>query len=162
MLDHDDIRLRTVVPSGDERWRVAWQHHLLRLDPESRQSRFLAPAKDPTIRAYIATARPVALIVADAGGVMRGCAELHPGEGPGMVEIAVSVETDWQSRGLGHVLTAEATRQAARMGFADIRLTCLRQNLRMMRIARRLSAYRLPVADWALALFRFYPVPEMT
>ena len=160
MAQPDNIVIEIVEPAGSDAWRAEWREHLLRLDPDSRQSRFLAPASDVMIGAYAAAARPVALVLLRVDGSLRGCAEIHPGSGAGMAEIAVSVEPEWQSRGFGRHLTAEARAQAAGMGFADIRMTCLRQNIRMMRIARALSACRLPVVDWALALFRFDPLPE--
>lgn len=159
MTGFEAFHLRTIEPGAQDDWRPAWKDHLLRLDPDSRRSRFLAPANDLMIGAYVAAARPAALVLGEVGGVLRGCAEIHAAGPPGMAEISVSVEPEWQSRGLGRRLTAEARAQAARMGFSDIRLTCLRQNIPMMRIARALSACRLPVADWALALFRFDPAP---
>jgi GNAT superfamily N-acetyltransferase len=152
-----------VLPCPDDgagpSWRPALLGHLMRLDAESRRMRFLSPAGDAAIAAHVAAAQPVALVLFRPDGVLRGCAEVHPGARPGMAEVALSLEPDWQSHGHGRALTEAATRLAGKLGFSDIRLTCLRQNIRMMRIARGLSAYRLPVADWALALFRFDPAP---
>lgn len=138
-------------------WRAALAAHLSRLDPEARQLRFLVPLGDRGIAALVAGSAAVALVQFAPDGVMRGCAEIHPGNAPGSAEIAVSLEAPWQHRGIGARLTEAARAEALRRGFTDIRLTCLRRNLPMMRIARRLSARALPITDWALALFRIDP-----
>ena len=151
--------LTILDPAADDAWRDALRAHLTRLDPAARQSRFLAPLGERGIAALVARATPVALVVFAPDGHLRGCAELHPGEAAGSAEIAVSVEAPWQHRGIGARLTETARAEALRRGFTDIRLTCLRRNLPMMRIARRLSATALPLPDWALALFRLDP-PE--
>lgn len=135
-------------------WRPMLLDHLLRLDPEARQLRFFGSIGDAGLQAHVARSRPLALVLHIPDGQVRGCAELHPGDTPGSAEIAVSVERAWQNRGVGAALTRAAHREARAAGMTDIRLTCLRQNTPMMRIARRLQAHALPLADWALALFR--------
>jgi GNAT superfamily N-acetyltransferase len=160
MPEHSDHRLILIDPTQPGEWRARLEAHLLRLDPASRQTRFFAPVSDRSIAAIMARAMPRALITFAPDGLIRGAAEIHDGEAPGMAEIAVSVEAPWQHRGIGAALTAEATRTAARLGYDDIRLMCLRRNLPMMRIAETLSARALPLADWALALFRFEPGPN--
>jgi GNAT superfamily N-acetyltransferase len=136
---------------------VRLEAHLRRLDPEARQTRFFTPASDRSIAVLVAAARPCALVTFEPDGLIRGTAEIHPGEATGTAEIAVSVEAPWQHRGIGARLTSAATRTAAELGHADIRLMCQRRNLPMLQIARALSACALPLADWALALFRLDP-----
>lgn len=152
-----DVRLRIIDPVQDTGWRSRLEAHLLRLDPESRQMRFLSPIGDRGISALVARAAPLALVLFEPDGEIRGCAEVHPGEAPGEAEIAVEVEAPWQGRGIGARLTEVATQEAARRGLSDIRLMCLKRNTRMVRIARSLSARAMPLADWALTLFRFDP-----
>lgn len=156
MPEHDPCLtiLDTATHPG---WRTALAAHLSRLDPEARQLRFLAPLGDRGIAALVARMAPMALVQFAPDGLMRGVAEIHPGTAPGSAEIAVSVEAPWQHRGIGARLTEAARAEALRRGFTDIRLTCLRRNLPMIRIARRLSARALPITDWALALFRIDP-----
>ena len=146
--------------AGDEDWRSALHAHFTRLDPAARQTRFLAPLGDRGLAALVARTAPVALVAFAPDGLLRGCAELHPGNTAGSAEIAVSVEAAWQHRGVGARLTEAARAEALRRGFTEIRLTCLRSNLPMMRIAKRQSARAMPLADWALALFRLDPLPS--
>lgn len=149
------LRLRIIDPAATTDWRDRLRDHYLRLDPESRLSRFMTPVSDRGLAALVERAAPVLLVLFEPDGEVRGCAEVHLGDGPGTAEIAVSVEAPWQSQGVGARLTAMARRAAWACGFDDVRLMCLRRNERMVRIARALSARALPLADWALALFRF-------
>jgi GNAT superfamily N-acetyltransferase len=162
MPELSDYRHIVIDAGKPGNWRARLEAHLLRLDPASRQTRFFAPATDRSISALVARARPRALVTFEPDGQIRGAAEIHEGEAAGMAEIAVSVEAEWQHRGVGARLTAEATQLAARLGYDDIRLMCLRRNLPMMRIAKALSARALPLADWATALFRFEPGADGT
>lgn len=152
--DATDPAFRVIDLAGTPDWRVGLAAHLLRLDPEERRTRFLASIGEAGIRAHAARADPLALVVFAPDGVWRGVAELYRGAGPGVAEIAVSVEHGWQNRGFGATLTARATQLARAAGLWDVRLICLRRNLPMLRIAEKLAAHALPVADWALALFR--------
>lgn len=156
MPDRDPC-LSILDTTADDGWRAELAAHLSRLDPAARQLRFMAPLGDRGIAALVARAAPVALVRFMPDGVLRGCAEIHPGDTPGSAEIAVSLEAPWQHRGIGAQLTEAARAEALRRGLSDIRLTCLRRNLPMMRIARRMSATALPLTDWALALFRLDP-----
>ncbi len=154
MAQIDGPTLQVIDPGHVPDWRSQLLDHLMRLDPEARRLRFMGAVGPAGIAAHVARVAPLALVVHAPDGRWRGCAELHPGYSPMGAEIAVSVERDWQNRGIGAALTAEAGREARRMGRCDIRLTCLRHNTPMMRIAQALSAGALPLADWALALFR--------
>jgi len=147
-------RLRIIDARGDEGWRPRLEAHLLRLDAEARQMRFFSPIGDRGIRALVAGWSPLALVVHEPDGEIRGCAEILPGAAPGSAEVAVEVERAWQGRGIGARLTEAAMCEAARRGLSDVRLMCLRQNTPMLRIARALPLRALPLADWALALFR--------
>ncbi len=154
MAQIDGSKLQVIDPDRMPGWRGNLLEHLMRLDPEARRLRFMGAVGPGGIAAHVARASPLALVVHAPDGLWRGCAELHPGDSPDSAEIAVSVEGAWQNRGIGAALTAEAGRQARRLGRSDIRLTCLRHNTPMMQIARHLSARAVPLADWALALFR--------
>ena len=143
-----------VDPGRTAGWRAALEAHLLRLDPEERRTRFLGSVSEAGIRAHVAGADPLLLVVHAPAGVIRGCAEVHQGAAPDEAEVAVSVESGWQNRGLGAALTRRATEAARAAGHGDVRLTCLRRNGPMLRIARQLPAHTLPMADWALTLFQ--------
>ncbi len=161
MARFDGSTFQVIDPDRMAGWREHLLEHLLRLDPDARRLRFMGSVGDAGIRAHVARARPLVLVVHAPAGIWRGCAELHPGEDPDRAEIAVSVEPGWQNRGIGAALTAEAGRQARRLGRPDVRMVCERRNTPMMRIARTLSARALPLADWALALFRL-DIPDPT
>ncbi len=150
--DHSDMHV--VDPDRTPGWRAGLLGHLLRLDPEQRRTRFLGTIDEAGLRAHVARSAPLALVVFAPDGIVRGCAEVHRSFVPGEAEVAVSVETGWQNRGVGAALTTQATRVAQRAGLPDVRLICLRRNVPMLRIAQKLAAHALPMADWALALFR--------
>ncbi len=161
MPQKDDHRILIVDPGQPDHWRPRLEAHLLRLDPAARQTRFFAPITDRGIAMLVARSRPHALVTFEPDGLIRGVAEIHAGAAPGIAEVAVSVEGPWRNRRVGSWLTEAATRTAAGLGYRDIRMMCLRRNLPMMRIAQGLSASALPLADWALALFRFdFAAPE--
>ncbi|MGY6633796.1 MAG: GNAT family N-acetyltransferase [Alkalilacustris sp.] len=146
-------------PSSTPRWRALLLAHYLRLDAEARRLRFFTTMSDAALRAHVARMQPLALVVYQPDGQWRGSAEVYSGDQPGTGEIAVSVEAPWQNRGLGAALTGRARDAARDSGLADVRLICLRRNGAMLGVARKLQAHALPLADWALALFRL-EVPQ--
>src|SRR5690349_20673726 len=85
-----------------------YRDHLLRLDQNSRHSRFGGGVSDEFIRNYVDTTFGLSTAVHGffAEGVLRGAAELRP-FGPGFsreAEAAFSIEADWQSHGIGSAL----------------------------------------------------------
>ena len=154
MAQIDGSEVQVIDPRRMPGWRRDLLDHLKRLDPEAQRLRFMGVVGTAGISAHVARADPLALVVYAPDGIWRGCAELHPGDTPDSAEIAVSVEGAWQNRGVGAALTAAAGREGRRRGCRDVRLTCLRHNIPMMHIAQRMSLRALPLADWALALFR--------
>ena len=82
-----------------------YRDHLLRLDPESRHSRFGGGVADDFIRNYVDLTISLEAVVHGffVDGVMRGAAELRQlgNHSPGQAEAAISVEKPWQSHGVG-------------------------------------------------------------
>jgi hypothetical protein len=81
-----------------------YRSHLLRLDGESRHSRFGGGVADAFIRNYAGTTFGLSAVVHGffVDGVMRGAAELRP-LGPAFAreaEVAFSIEGPWQSHGV--------------------------------------------------------------
>jgi GNAT superfamily N-acetyltransferase len=119
-----------------------YRQHLLRLDAESRRSRFGGAVSDEFIRRY---AEPSALSSAIiygffVDGVLCGAAELRLLERAGDAEAALSIERAWQSRGVGtalleRVLLAARTRQVKRL-----HMLCLAENRHMQQLARKFDA----------------------
>jgi hypothetical protein len=77
-----------------------YRDHLLRLDAESRHSRFGGGVSDEFIRNYVGTTFGLSAVVHGffVDGVLRGAAELRP-LGPAFAreaEAALSIESDWQ------------------------------------------------------------------
>jgi len=112
--------------------------HLLRLDTESRRNRFGGTVSDDYIRSY---AQPSNL--ADAvihgffvDGELRGIAELRPLPGR-QAETALSVEKEWQGRGVGTALLERTLVTARARGTELLHMTCLPENRRMRKLVSR-------------------------
>lgn len=92
-------------------WREL-RAHLLRLDPDDRQMRFCAPAGDRYIDTYCDRIDPLRTIALGClvDGTLRGVAELIrvSDAWPIRAEVALSVERDFQNRGIGGRLLARA------------------------------------------------------
>lgn len=96
---------------------AAVERHLLGLDATDRASRFRTPLGDGAISAYARGLDPRRTILVGAcdAGTLVGLAEAHA-DGPGVVEIAVSVDAARRCRGLARALVARAIRLAATAG----------------------------------------------
>ena len=118
--------------------------HLLRLDPDSRRSRFGGGVSDDFIRKYAELSHALDPIVHGffVDGMMRGAAELRPrGLGfPRQAEAAVSVEKPWQSHGVGFALLRRTLLAARNRGVRHLHMACLADNRRMQQLARKCDA----------------------
>lgn len=117
--------------------------HLLALTPSERRMRFQGAVSDYAIERRVRRLdwfRTVAVGYVVAGR-LRGVAEVcfERSLWPREAEIAVTVETQWQGRGIGTALTRRAVTIARNRGAAHVSLLCLAENARMRRIARRLA-----------------------
>jgi GNAT superfamily N-acetyltransferase len=121
-----------------------YRDHLLRLDRDSRHSRFGGAVADDFIRGYVDTMFGLKAIMHGffVDGVLRGAAELRP-LGPGFAreaEAALSIETPWQSHGVGSVLLDRTLLAARNRGVRKLHMACLANNRRMQDLARKFSA----------------------
>jgi GNAT superfamily N-acetyltransferase len=118
--------------------------HLLRLDPESRRLRFGSPVNDGFVETYVSSARRSGTLVEGAfvDGTLRAAAELRPlpGAGPLSAEAAFSVERPHQGHGLGDLLMKRLIVMARNRGVRLLYMVCLRENVRMRRLAARHAA----------------------
>jgi GNAT superfamily N-acetyltransferase len=121
-----------------------YRDHLLRLDRDSRHSRFGGGVADAFIDRY--AQRTFALCAAVHGyfvdGVLRGAAELRP-LGPALTreaEAAFSIEAPWQSHGVGSALLARTLLAARNRGIKTLHMACLANNRRMQELARKFDA----------------------
>ncbi len=122
----------------------AYRDHLLRLDRESRNTRFSGAVSDDFIARHAATASDFGVVVHGffVDGVLRGAAELRP---LGTLfkheaEAAFSIERDWQSHGVGTVLLERTLLSARNRGIKLLRMDCLAANRRMQQLARKFEA----------------------
>jgi GNAT superfamily N-acetyltransferase len=121
-----------------------YRDHLLRLDAESRHSRFGGGVSDEFIRDYVGTTFGLSAVVHGffVDGVLRGAAELRP-LGPTFVreaEAALSIESDWQSHGVGSALLDRTLLAARNRGIKTLHMACLADNRRMQELARKFAA----------------------
>ena len=136
----DDGMIRKVWIGEAARYR----DHLLRLDRDSRHSRFGGAMSDDFIRNYVHTTFGLRSVVHGffADGVLRGAAELRP-LGPGFAreaEAALSIEADWQSHGIGSALLDRTLLAARNRGIKTLHMACLANNRRMQELARKFAA----------------------
>ena len=121
-----------------------YRDHLLRLDVQSRHSRFGAGVADDFIRNYVETTFGLGAVVHGyfSDGILRGAAELRP-LGPGFrreAEAAFSIEPDWQSHGIGSALLDRTLLAARNRGIKTLHMACLANNRRMQELARKFAA----------------------
>ena len=123
--------LRKLWPTETE----AYRDHLLRLDAESRNTRFSGAVADEFIAKHAESIRDFGVIVHGffVDGVLRGACELRP-LGPLFgheAEAAFSIEKDWQSHGVGTALLERTLLSARNRGIRLLRMDCLAANRRM-------------------------------
>ena len=77
-----------------------------------------------------------------SSGTLRGAAELRPigGRLSKQAEAAFSVETDWQSHGVGSALLERTLLTARNRGIRHLHMACLADNRRMQQLARKFDA----------------------
>ena len=138
LVDAGLIRKLWVTEAG------IYRDHLLRLDRDSRHSRFGGGVSDEFIRQYIATSFRLCAAVHGyfVEGVLRGAAELRP-FGPTLAreaEAAFSIEVPWQSHGVGSALLSRTLLAARNRGIKTLHMACLTNNHRMQELARKYDA----------------------
>ena len=121
-----------------------YRDHLLRLDKESRRSRFGGAASDEFILNYIELSLGLDAVIHGffVDGILRGVAELRPlGNGfAEEAEAAFSIEKPWQSHGVGSALLERTLLAARNRGIKLMHMACLASNARMIDLARKFEA----------------------
>ncbi len=126
----------------------AYRDHLLRLDRESRNTRFSGAVSDEFIARHAATAGELGVVVHGffVDGTLRGAAELRRNGPPAGAllssdaEAAFSIEREWQSHGIGTMLLERTLLSARNRGIKHLRMDCLAHNRRMQQLARKFEA----------------------
>lgn len=129
----------------------AFRAHLKRLSPEDRRFRFGAPASDDFIDAHVDRCdwSEILVLGCEMDGVVRGAAELRPirHAWPASAEVAFTVETPFQSHGIGTRLFRRIAILATNRGYRQLYTLCLTQNRRMRRIALTYQARLVSYED---------------
>jgi GNAT superfamily N-acetyltransferase len=121
-----------------------YRNHLLRLDADSRHSRFGGGVSDDFIRNYVGTTFGLGAVVHGffVDGMLRGAAELRM-LGPAFAreaEAALSIEASWQSHGVGSALLERTLLAARNRSIRKLHMACLANNRRMRELARKFEA----------------------
>jgi GNAT superfamily N-acetyltransferase len=121
-----------------------YRDHLLRLDADSRRNRFGGAVSDEFIINYIELSLGLDVVIHGffVDGALRGAAELRPlGRGfADEAEAAFSIETPWQSHGVGTALLERTLLAARNRGIKLMHMACLVNNRRMIDLAKKFEA----------------------
>jgi GNAT superfamily N-acetyltransferase len=121
-----------------------YREHPLRLDPDSRRSRFAGAVSDAFIANYVELSIGLDGVIHGyfVDGVLRGAAELRPlgSDFAREAEAAFSIEKPWQSLGVGSALLARTLLAARNRGIKLLHMACLAENRRMQQLARKFDA----------------------
>lgn len=132
--------IRKLWPTEQDKFRA----HLLRLDRDSRRMRFAHGVSDAFIEDYAARMGDMGSIVYGYldGEDVHAVAELRKlGDSWGKeAEAAFSVETAYQERGIGSELMGRVIRSARNRGVHRLYMSCLPENTKMQKIARKHEA----------------------
>ncbi len=151
LRDGAQLRIRAIRPADEPRLEALFE----RLTPQTIYQRFFTwyrrlPAAWYREFANVDYRARLALVAEDvtADGVrLRGIAQWEPGDAPATAEIAVLVEDDWQSRGLGTILLTELFAAARGRGVDRFCADVLAENERMLRLLRRLTEIRASTTE---------------
>ena len=146
-MPHPSVRdgvLRRLAPADLDGFRG----HLLRLDAQSRRSRFGMDASDAVVTAYAERCFGIDDViygfvsdgVVRAAGELRGIGHNLPLGFGGSAEAAFSVEIEWRRQGLGAQLMGRIVRAARNRRARTLYMSCLANNEPMLRLARKFSA----------------------
>ena len=143
------------LPAPDGLIRRLWpsdvagfRDHLLRLDVDSRHSRFGGAVSDDFLIGYADRCFGIddviyGYIVDDVvrgAGELRGVGHNLPLGFGGSAEAAFSVEVEWRRQGIGARLMSRIVRAARNRRAEVLYMSCLANNEPMLRLARKFSA----------------------
>ena len=121
-----------------------YREHLLRLDAESRRSRFAGTVSDDFVRDYAELAFGIGAVIHGffVDRTLRGAAELRAIGAPitREAEAAFAIERPWQSHGVGSMLLERTLLAARNRGIKFLHMACLADNKRMQQLARKYDA----------------------
>ena len=120
------------------------RNHFLRLSSTSRRLRFGRPVSNEFLERYAEALFDAVSIVygAEIDGVIRGVTEMR-GDTTSwsrFAEAAISVEDEFQDRGIGGALLKRLVQAAQNRGVAQLYMICLRENHKMKHLAQKNEA----------------------
>jgi GNAT superfamily N-acetyltransferase len=128
---------------------AAVEAYFLRLDTETRASRFMGTLGDAAALAYARQALKVDGVVFGGfvDGTLRALGELRPSQAPPsryalgpQAEAAFAVERGYRRNGLGQALFRRIAEAGRHRGVTDLRVRCLGRNRPMQGLAIRVGA----------------------
>lgn len=130
--------IRVLTETG----KAMFQDHLMRLDPETRRSRFAMHATDTFLQGYVETSFTLNTLIFAyfEDGLVRATAELRSLDDLELAEAAFCVEKDWRRTGLATALMTSVLKAARGRGVRHIYINCLATNRHMQALARKFSA----------------------
>ncbi len=139
---------------------TGFRDHLLRLDIDSRHSRFGGAVSDEFLINYAERCFGIDDVIYGyvVDGRVRGAGELRgvghklPLGFGGAAEAAFSVENGWRRQGVGAELMGRIVRAARNRRADALYMSCLASNQAMLRLARKFSAQLRREPDEALAM----------
>lgn len=120
----------------------SYRDHLLRLSPGDRRARFCGALGEAAVEAHCAAieGRRTILIGCFAGGGLKAAGELcFDGPASPGAELALSVDSAFQGRGIGAALARRALTIARNRAIREVRLLCLADNARMKALIRKVG-----------------------
>ncbi|WP_282128395.1 GNAT family N-acetyltransferase [Roseobacter litoralis] len=138
--------------------------HFLRLDVQTRRSRFCGAASDNGVLNYAKNILRYDSIVCGAfiDGHLKGLVELNGlfHAWPSTTEAAFCVETEWQNIGIGDALFEHILIIARNRGVRTIQMVCLKKNIQMRHLAAKHNAQLVFDADAVEAVLHpSWPTP---
>ncbi len=120
------------------------KRHFLSLDTEQRRLRFGNPANNAFVTKYAEAIFDTVSIVYGAfvDDKLRGVAEIRglPSTWTNIAEAALSVQKDFQDRGIGDALMQRLIATAQNRGVRQLCMICLKENAKMQHLARKYEA----------------------
>ena len=131
--------------------RGLYRDFLLKLDPQTRRDRFCGGVSDAYLshHAERALASGAVLYGCFQDGQLCGVAELHVADPGEPAEAAFAVSRDVQHHGIGTALLDAVVLAARNRNHPVIRVTCLRSNEAMQRLAQKADARLMLTIDEA-------------
>lgn len=119
------------------------EQHLLRLRPEDWRARFHAHVARDRAAEHVRSLDWLRVVVIGGfrDGELRAVGELHPSSADGACdgEIAITVETGWQNRGIGTELLRRLINAARNRGLRRVCLLCMAENARIRHLVEKLE-----------------------